>query len=124
MSAGAMAGLGRADLPCTSAELLHRIRAMLKQLFFDEASAGKTAESGIERRLATRLRQAIATGSALEITVVLGCGAELSMFPDDGVLERCTAAVRTAGQCTLAGAIWAVRHRCARGGRAVRRFSL
>ncbi|MDK2658342.1 SRS domain-containing protein [Cupriavidus consociatus] len=97
---------------------------MLKQLGVDEGNASKTEESGIERRLAARLRQAIAVGSALEITVTLGCAAELSMFPDDAVLERCTATVRTAGQCTLVGAIWAVRHRCARGGEAVRRFSL
>ncbi|SPA43863.1 conserved hypothetical protein [Cupriavidus taiwanensis] len=124
MAGSAMAGFGRADMPCTPAELLHRIRAMLKQLSFDEASAAKTEASGIERRLATRLSQAIAVGSALEIAVVLGCGAELSLFPDDAVLERCTTTVRTAGQCTLVGAIWAVRHRCVRGGGAVRRFSL
>ena len=108
----------------TPADLLHRIRAMLRQLCIDEASTSKAGESGIERRLATMLKQAIAVGSALDITVALGCGAELSMFPDDAVLDRCTATVRMAGHCTLAGALWAVRHRCTRGGEAARRFSL
>jgi len=77
----------------------------------------------IERLLGVLLRNAMDSSSALDIVVTLGCAAELSFYPEDVILEQCTTTVRAAGKTTLVGAVWAVRHRCARAGNHRRRFA-
>ncbi|WP_240746100.1 hypothetical protein [Cupriavidus oxalaticus] len=80
--------------------------------------------AAIERRLSSLLRHALATGSPFDIALVLGSAAELMLFPEQEVLEQCTAAVQQADQQALRGLVWAVRHRSMRSGKGVRRFAL
>ncbi|SPA41158.1 conserved protein of unknown function [Cupriavidus taiwanensis] len=102
-----------------SSELLHRIRASVARIRMDGANG-----AGIERRLSSLLRHALAAGSPFEIALVLGSAAELMLFPEAEVLEQCTAAVKKADQQALRGLVWAVRHRSMRGGKDARRFTL
>ncbi|WP_349608635.1 MULTISPECIES: hypothetical protein [Cupriavidus] len=105
-----------------SADLLHYIRAMVRRLRAAATEPHRVHDQSIERHLATLLRHAIDSSSALDIVVTLGCAAELSLYPEETILEQCTSAVRAAGKSTLVGALWAVRHRCARAGEDRRRF--
>lgn len=102
-----------------SSELLHRIRASVARIRVDAANG-----VGIERRLSSLLRHALAAGSPLEIALVLGSAAELMLFPEPEVLEQCTAAVQQADQQALRGLVWAVRHRSMRREMGARRFAL
>ncbi len=102
-----------------SSELLHRIRASVARIRVDAANG-----AGIERRLSSLLRHALAAGSPFEIALVLGSAAELMLFPEPEVLEQCTAAVQQADQQALRGLVWAVRHRSMRSGTGARRFAL
>lgn len=80
--------------------------------------------AAIERRLSSLLRHALAIGSPFDIALVLGSAAELMLFPEQEVLEQCTAAVQQVDQQALRGLVWAVRHRSMRSGKSVRRFAL
>ncbi|KWR75055.1 hypothetical protein RM96_35230 [Cupriavidus sp. IDO] len=102
-----------------SSELLHLIRASVASIRMDAADG-----AAIERRLSSLLRHALATGSPFDIALVLGSAAELMLFPEQEVLEQCTAAVQQADQQALRGLVWAVRHRSMRGGKGVRRFAV
>uniref|UniRef100_UPI003F49285C hypothetical protein n=1 Tax=Cupriavidus yeoncheonensis TaxID=1462994 RepID=UPI003F49285C len=102
-----------------SSELLHRIRASVARIRMDAANG-----AGIERRLSSLLRHALVAGSPFDIALVLGSAAELMLFPEQEVLEQCTAAVQQADQQALRGLVWAVRHRSMRSGQGVRRFTL
>lgn len=103
----------------TSGELLHFIRASVARIRKDAADG-----AAIERRLSSLLRHALAAGSPLDIALVLGSAAELMLFPEQAILEQCTAAVQQGNQQALRGLVWAVRHRSVRGGRSVRRFAV
>ena len=106
----------------TSTDLLHYIRAMVRRLRGAALELDDDRDYGMERVLGDLLRNAMTYGSALDIAVTLGCAAELSLYPEDAVLEQCTTTVRAAGKTALVGAVWAVRHRCARAGIRRRRF--
>ncbi|MFP3889966.1 hypothetical protein [uncultured Ralstonia sp.] len=80
--------------------------------------------TAIERRLSSLLRHALAAGSPFDIALVLGSAAEFMLFPEEEVLERCTAVVQQADQQALRGLVWAVRHRNLRSGKSARRFTL
>lgn len=108
----------------TAKDMLHFIRASVDRIRKDAASDPKADGAAIERRLSCLLRQALVTRSPFEIALVLGSAAELMLFPEQEVLEQCTAAVQEAGQQALRGLVWAVRHRSIRGGRSVRRFAI
>lgn len=108
----------------TAAEMLHFIRASVQSIRKEAANDLQADGAAIERRLSCLLRQALATRSPFEIALVLGSAAELTLFPEQEVLEQCTAAVQTANQQALRGLVWAVRHRSIRGGRNVRRFAI
>lgn len=115
--------IGRCIENPTSADLLHYIRAMVKRLRLATVEPDESQDQRMERVLGKLLRNAMDSASVLDIVVTLGCAAELSLYPDDAVLEQCTMAVRRAGKKTLLGAVWAVRHRCARAGDRRRRFA-
>lgn len=106
----------------TSADLLHYIRAMVKRLRGSAMEPHESRDQGTQRVLGVLLRNAMDSASALDIAVTLGCAAELALYPEDAILEQCTTTVRAAGKTTLVGAVWAVRHRCARAGGHGRRF--
>lgn len=108
----------------TATEMLHFIRASVQSIRKDAARDMRTDGAAIERRLSCLLRHALITRSPFEIALVLGSAAELMLFPEQDVLEQCTAAVQTANQQALRGLVWAVRHRSIRGGRNVRRFAI
>lgn len=114
---------GRCRENPTSADLLHYIRAMVKRLRGAPIEPPESRDQGAKRVLGKLLRNAIDSASALDIVVTLGCAAELSLFPEDAILEQCTTTVGAAGNTTLMGAMWAVRHRCARAGNHYRRFT-
>ncbi len=107
----------------TAQEMLHCIRASVERIRKD---AAKDLQDGaaIERRLSCLLRQALVTRSPFDIALVLGSAAELMCFPEQEVLEQCTAAVQRANQQALRGLVWAVRHRSIRDGRHTRRFAI
>jgi len=90
----------------------------------DAANDRRADGAAIERRLSCLLRQALVTRSPLQIALVLGSAAELMLFPEQEVLEQCTAAVQMANHQALRGLVWAVRHRSLRGGRHTRRFAI
>ncbi|MGO4328956.1 hypothetical protein AB4Z48_37095 [Cupriavidus sp. 2TAF22] len=115
--------VGRCVENPTSADLLHYIRAMVKSLRRAANESDESRDEGTERVLGALLRNAMDSASVLDIVVTLGCAAELSLYPEDAVLEQCTTAVRAAGKTALVGAVWAVRHRCARAGDSRRRFA-
>ncbi|WP_260427990.1 MULTISPECIES: hypothetical protein [Burkholderia] len=105
--------------------MLHFIRASVESIRKDAAHDRLADGSVVERRLSSLLRHALMTRSPYEIALVLGSAAELMLFPENDVLERCTAAVQKADQQTLRDLVWAVRqHRRIRGGRRVRRFGI
>ncbi|MHA7685529.1 hypothetical protein [Cupriavidus sp. PET2-C1] len=108
----------------TAKEMLHFIRASVENIRKDAAADLGTDGAAIERRLSSLLRQALTTRSPFEIALVLGSAAELMLFPEQEVLEQCTAAVQTANQLVLRGLVWAVRHRSIRGGQHIRRFAI
>lgn len=108
----------------TATELLHFIRASVESIRKDAANDLQADGAAIERRLSCLLQQALVTRSPFQIALVLGSGAELMWFPDQDVLEQCTAAVQTANQRVLRGLVWAVRHRSFLGGPNIRRFSI
>ena len=108
----------------TAKEMLHFIRASVENIRKDAADDQRKDGAAIERRLSRLLRQALLTGSPFEIALVLGSAAELMLYPEQEVLEQCTAAVQAANQLVLRGLVWAVRHRSIRGGRNTRRFSI
>lgn len=120
-SGSAAASSGRQP---TAKEMLHFIRASVARIRKDAAHDLLTDGAAIERRLSSLLRQALATRSPFEIALVLGSAAEFMLFPEQEVLEQCTAAVQMANQQTLRGLVWAVRHRSIRGGRTTRRFAV
>lgn len=107
----------------TAREMLHFIRASVERIRKDAANDLQDG-AAIERRLSCLLRQALVTRSPFDIALVLGSAAELMLFPEQDVLEQCTAAVQSANQQALRGLVWAVRHRSIRGGRHARRFAL
>ncbi len=108
----------------TAKDLLHFIRASVASIRKEVATDLRADGKAIERRLSSLLRHALDTGSPFEIALVLGSVAELMLFPEQGVLEQCTAAVQKANQQALRGLVWAVRHRSIRGGQYVRRFAV
>lgn len=108
----------------TAKEMLHFIRASVESIRKDAANDLRRDGTAIERRLSSLLRQALMTRSPFEIALVLGSAAELTLFPEQEVLEQCTAAVQTANQLVLRGLVWAVRHRSIRGGQNIRRFAI
>lgn len=116
-----MAGLSRYP---TATEMLHCIRASVRQIQRETGNARHDTTLEIERRLGWLLGRAMVTRSPFEIAIVLGSGAELMMFPDAPTLEQCAAAVDAAGQRALRSVVWAVRHRCNKAGRGVRRFAI
>ncbi|GAB7549058.1 hypothetical protein [Cupriavidus sp. 8B] len=108
----------------SATDMLHFIRASVRSIRRDAANDLQADGAAIERRLSCLLRQALTTRSPFEIALVLGSAAELMLFPEQDVLEQCTAAVQTANQQALRGLVWAVRHRSIRGGPNVRRFAI
>lgn len=99
--------------PCdamSTSELLHRIRACVKDVT-THARGEDDLDQAVQQQLDRLLRNAIATQSLPEIAVVLGSAAELRVFPDESVLERCTEALRTSGSSVLRALVWTVRHR-------------
>lgn len=108
----------------TAKEMLHFIRASVERIRKDAANDLLADGAAIERRLSCLLRHALVTRSPFEIALVLGSAAELMLFPEQDVLEQCTAAVQTTNQQALRGLVWAVRHRSIRDGRHIRRFAI
>ncbi len=108
----------------TAKEMLHFIRASVASIRKDAAEDRQADGAAIERRLSSLLRHALVTRSPFHIALVLASAAELMLFPEQEVLEQCTAAVQNADQQALRGLVWAVRHRSIRGGRHARRFSI
>lgn len=108
----------------TAKDMLHLIRASVQSIRKDAANDLRADGTAIERRLSCLLRQALMTRSPFEIALVLGNAAELMLFPEQDVLEQCTAAVQAANQQALRGLVWAVRHRSIRGGQNIRRFAI
>lgn len=108
----------------TVKDVLHCIRASVERIRKDAANDRLADGAAIERRLSSLLRQALVTRSPFEIALVLGSAAELMLFPEQEVLEQCTAAVQMADQQALRGLVWAVRHRSLRDGRNTRRFAI
>nr|CCA87754.1 conserved hypothetical protein [Ralstonia syzygii R24] len=104
--------------------MLHFIRASVASIRKDAAEDLQADGAAIERCLSSLLRHALVTRSPFHIALVLASAAELMLFPEQEVLEQCTAAVQKADQQALRGLVWAVRHRSIRGGRHVRRFSI
>ncbi len=74
--------------------------------------------------MSSLLRHALARRSPLDIALVLGSAAELMLFPEQDVLEQCTAAVQQGNQQALRALVWAVRHRSMLGGAGARRFAV
>ncbi len=108
----------------TAKDLLHFIRASVASIRKEVAADLRADGKAIERRLSSLLRHALDTESPFEIALVLGRAAELMLFPEQEVLEQCTAAVQKANQQALRGLVWAVRHRSIRGGQYTRRFAV
>lgn len=109
----------------TAKEMLHFIRASVESIRKDAANDRLADGAVIERRLSSLLRHALMTRPPYEIALVQGSAAELMLFPENDVLERCTAAVQKADQQMLRDLVWAVRqHRSIRSGRHVRRFGI
>ncbi len=106
----------------TANEMLHCIRASVDSIRNDAARDVQADGNGIERRLSSLLRHALMARSPFDIALVLGSAAEFRLFPEQAVLEQCTAIVQKANHQALRGLVWAVRHRCMNGGRNVRRF--
>lgn len=104
-------------------EVLHFIRAIVEDIQKGAGRDQRQGEIAVERQLSHLLSHALATRSLLDIALVLGCAAELMIFPEQEVLEQCTAAVQKSDQPALRGLVWAVRHRCIRGGKEARRFT-
>lgn len=94
-------------------DLLHQVRASVRDLR-REASAREEGDEAMRQRLALQLRNAVATQSPAGIAVALGSAAELSLLPDEEMLDRCTAVLQPADGRALRGLLWAVRHRHAR----------
>lgn len=99
----------------SSADLLHHIRALTRDVRVASSAVHRGPESGMEL-LAAHLKSAMAVRSPLNIAVVLGCAAEMSVFPPAPVLEQCTETVFAANQPALRGVLWAVRHRHSKAG--------
>lgn len=108
----------------TATDMLHCIRASVRQIQRETGNAHHDTTLEIERRLGWLLGQAMVTRSPFDIAIVLGSGAELMMFPDAPTLDQCAAAVDAAGQRALRSVVWAVRHRCSKAGHGVRRFTI
>ncbi|NUA27028.1 hypothetical protein FCJ59_09470 [Cupriavidus basilensis] len=98
----------------TSADLLHYIRALSREVRWSSGPSDDCRDEHVLHALADRLRVAIAVGCPLDIAVVLGCAAEMSVFPLTSVLEQCSAAMLATKQPALCGVVWAIRHRQAR----------
>jgi len=94
-------------------DLLHCIRAKRRE-FHRGANASDDAAERAARLLAEQLKWAMAMESPVDIAVVLGCAAEMLMFPPTAVLDACTSAIQLAEQPALRGVVWAVRHRQSR----------
>lgn len=108
----------------TQIDMLHSIRASVRQIQREAGHGHCPSALGVERRLSALLGRAILTRSALDIAIVLGSAAELMMFPEEAILEQCTATVDAAGQRALRSVVWTVRHRCRKAGRHSHRFSV
>ncbi|MFJ1259154.1 hypothetical protein [Cupriavidus sp. CuC1] len=108
----------------TATDMLHCIRASVRQIQRETGNSHHDTTLEIERRLGWLLGQAMVTRSPFDIAIVLGSGAELMMFPDAPTLDQCAAAVDAAGQRALRSVVWAVRHRCSKAGHRVRRFTI
>ncbi|WP_240159027.1 MULTISPECIES: hypothetical protein [unclassified Burkholderia] len=74
--------------------MLSFIRASVESIRKDAASDRLADGAVIERCLSSLLRHALMTRSPYEIALVQGSAAELMLFPENDVLERCTAAVQ------------------------------
>lgn len=105
------------------ADLLHHIRALARDVRVAPSAVHREHDSGMEL-LAAHLKSALAVRSPLNIAVVLGCAAEMSVFPVATVLEQCTETVLAANQPALRGVLWAVRHRRSRAGGGARCLNL
>jgi len=88
-----------------AADLLHRIRASVRELR-KESSRSECADQHVAERLSDLLRHALSINSPSEIVVILACGAELRIFPQEDVLERCTETVQASGHAWLCGVVW------------------
>ncbi len=97
----------------STSELLHRVRACVKDVT-THARVADDLDLAVRQQLDRLLRNAIAAQSLPEIAVALGSAAELHIFPDAAVLDRCTDALRTSGASALRALVWTVRHRHAR----------
>ncbi|CAG2134904.1 hypothetical protein D3C81_1348350 [compost metagenome] len=97
----------------STSELLHRIRACVKDVRHG-ARGADDRDHAVQQRLENLLRNAIAARSISEMAVALGSAAELRVFPAEADLERCTEAVKASGATVLRALIWTVRHRHAR----------
>ncbi|MBP0618556.1 hypothetical protein [Cupriavidus consociatus] len=104
-------------------DLLHYIRAKRREIRSGTDTRGEPGDRAA-RCLSEQLRHALTIGSPVDIAVLLGCAAEMSMFPLTPVLEQCTAAIRLANQPALRGLLWAVRHRQSRAPACARRLLL
>lgn len=82
----------------TAKEMLHFIRASVASIRKDAAEDLLADGAAIERRLSSLLRHALVTGSPFHIAVVLGSAAELTLFPEQEVLEQCTVAMQKANE--------------------------
>lgn len=105
-------------------DVFHHIKASVRRIRQQVRAAYANEAAAAERCLAVQLRNAIVSGSSFEIAVALGSAAEFMIFPEERIMEECTAKVQSAGEMALRGVVWAVRHRCARAGNDVHRFSL
>ncbi|WP_244222838.1 hypothetical protein [Cupriavidus lacunae] len=97
---------------------------MVENILKEAGRDPRGGDTAVERQLSLLLRHALATRSLTDIALVLGSAAELMIFPEQEVLEQCTAVVQTSDQPALRGLLWAVRHRCSRGGKKTRRFGV
>lgn len=98
------------------ADLLHYIRALAREVRLASSPVRHEQNSDMDRLLAIYLKSAMAVKSPLSIAVVLGCAAEMSVFPAVPILEQCAATVLAANQPALRGVVWAVRHRRSKAG--------
>lgn len=108
----------------TATDLLHCIRASVRQIQRETGNSHHDTTLEIERRLGWLLARAMVTRSPFDIAIVLGSGAELMMFPDAPTFDQCAAVVDAAEQRALRSVVWVVRHRCCKAGHGVRRFTI
>lgn len=121
MPTGKIDAVGR---PLALKEVLHLFRGTLEAIRRDAAQALHADPAALEKRLSSLLQHALLTNSHVDIALILGCAAELMLFPETHVLEKCAAVLQASNQPALRGLAWAARHKSVKGGKHIRRFAI